>query len=75
MYCKRLNTQIIYSSKHSIILFILWLSIIRFIVHELIPEGEIKFTPLNIVDVEIVQNLEVAEDDIDELIGLHALFT
>ncbi len=47
---------------------------LRFILHELIPEGQIKFTPLNIVDLEIIQSLEVAEDDIDALIGLHAFF-
>ncbi len=46
---------------------------IRFILHGLIPEGQIKFTPLNIVDVERFQNFEVAEDDIDALIDFKAL--
>ncbi len=71
IYDKKNTYKIIYSSKYSIILFISDHQSPLF----LIPEGQIKFSPLRIVDLEIFENLEVAEDDIDELIGLHALFT
>ena len=60
------NNKIIYSSKHSIILFIFR----SLIIYELIPESLIKFTPpIILVYHQRIKLLELAKDDIDELVG------
>ncbi len=69
IYDKKDTYKIIYSTKHSIIYLFYDHQSPRF----LIPESQIKFTPLKI-DVDLFVKLEVSEDDIDALIGLDALF-